>query len=139
MAFKHEKSLHGTPALEREFPVENGHTVSQGDLVAFALGNGTVRGLQTNNQRVVGLCVSPGDSVGDALGTVLVRVIVDPTAVYRTPRAGLALATVQPGDLLDVNGTADGIAANVNGDLVVWEYDSIKDDVMVQCANAAFI
>jgi hypothetical protein len=44
-----------------------------------------------------------------------------------------------PGASVDVNGSGSGIVALLNGDFVIWDYDPVKDDVLVQVSHPAFI
>jgi hypothetical protein len=130
MAFKYELSLQPAPLLIEEYVVENGQTVQYGDLVQLA--NGVVRAAASAGTTWVGLCVTQGASVGDALGTVTVKVQIDHSAVYAVGQGALADAAVQPGDLVDINAGGDALATAANNDFRVFHHDAVANIVFVQ-------
>ena len=69
---------------------------------------------------------------------VLCPVEIDPSGIYEVPQGAIPAGEVQQGDLLDLNATADGIASNVNSDLVVFATDLGHSKVFVQFRQRVF-
>jgi hypothetical protein len=130
MPFEFAYSFRTNAQFIKVYPVANGQTVSQDDLLQLA--NGRVQRMATGSTTVVGSCKTFGDSVGNAAGTVLVEVWTDPGAVYKVAQGAIADGACQPGDTLDVNGTADGLAVAANNDLRVYDHDAQHNWVYVQ-------
>lgn len=104
-------------------PVANGVTISQGD--AVLLENGRFR-LALTNETVFGIACNVDDVTGNAAGTEQIQAIMVYGVLWEAEQGALTDAATQPGDLVDINATSDGIAAAANNDFRIWEVDRAK-------------
>lgn len=135
MAFKRYKTLRQRHITFEQFPIAEDVTVNPG--VAVSLSAGTLI-LAVSGQEVTGVSMNRSALTGDAAGTVLCPVELDPSGIYEVPQGALPAGEVQLGDLLNINATADGLASNTNGDLVVFGADLGAKKVFVQFRQRMF-
>jgi hypothetical protein len=129
MAFKRYKTLRQRHITFEQFPITNGVTVNPGVAVRLSAGR---LGLAVSGQEVTGVSMNRSALTGDVAGTVFCPVELDPSGIYDVPQGALPAGEVQLGDLLNFNATADGLASNTNGDLVVFGADLSQKKVYVQ-------
>lgn len=134
--FTYFSSTRQNPTLQISYPVENGQTVSYGDMIRIV--NGRVRGAQTNTNDWIGCCASRGTFVGDVDGTIVIDVVIDPGGIYEVEQGAIPDAQCQAGDHLDINPQHDGLAALANDDLVVVNHEAVPNLVYVQIVNHAY-
>ena len=135
MAFKRYKTLRQRHITFEHYPVADGVTINPG--TAVQLSAGTLI-LAVSGQEVAGVSMNRSAVTGNAAGTVLCPVEIDPSGIYEVPQAAIPAGEVQQGDLLDLNATADGLASNANGDLVVFSTDLGHSKVFVQFRQRVF-
>jgi hypothetical protein len=104
----------------RELPVANGVTISYGDCVRLTDGEFT---LAATNEVVFGVSCTTGDVVGNAAGTTTVQAIMAYGVLWEADQGALTDAATDPGSLVDINATSDGVTTAANNDFRIWEVD----------------
>ena len=126
MAFKLSAQMTVVRLTYYEYPVANGVTISNGDVVRLV--NGRFQ-LCATNEEVFGVSCTVDDVTGNAAGTTTIQAIMAYGVLWEAEQGALTDATTQPGDLVDINATSDGIAAVVNSDFRIWQVDRQRNRV----------
>jgi hypothetical protein len=110
----------------RELPVANGVTISNGDCVRLTNGRFT---LAATNEEVFGVSCTTDDVTGNAAGDHTIQAIMAFGVLWEADQGALSDAATQPGDLVDINATSDGITTAANNDFRIWEVDRTRNVV----------
>lgn len=110
----------------RDLPVANGVTISNGDCVRLTNGRFT---LAATNEVVFGVSCTVDDVVGNAAGTTTIQAIMAYGVLWEADQGALLDVNTQPGDLVDINATSDGVTTAANNDFRIWEVDRNRNVV----------
>jgi hypothetical protein len=126
MAFKLHAQMTVVRLTYRELPVANGVTISNGDAVRLV--NGRFQ-LCLTNETVFGVSCTVDDVTGNAAGTTTIQAIMAYGVLWEADQGALTDAVTQPGDMVDINGTSDGVTTVTNSDFRIWQVDRQRNKV----------
>jgi hypothetical protein len=117
MGFELHLMLESGESLVVERPVVSTVVIEGGDAVKLTDGRFD---LAASGEAVFGVCITLGETTGDAGGTEKVRVLATRDSVWKVADGGLDPAALEPGDSVDIGADSASIAAAANNDLRIW-------------------
>ncbi len=118
--FHRVQSSNPNTNLEPQYYIGTNLEVFTGGEAVYLLAGVLTKGV--TNTAILGYVEQRDPITGDG-ATGEVPVITDSGAIWEADYGAIAAGDRQPGDLLDLNAAATGLAANVNGDFIVVKRD----------------
>ena len=118
--FHRVTSSNANTNLEPQYRIGTNLEVFTGGEAVYLLAGVVTKGV--TNTAILGYVEQRDPITGDGV-TANIPVIEDSGAIWEADYGAIIAADRQPGDLLDLNAAATGLAANVNGDFIVTNRD----------------